>query len=273
MGGLVHRPTTKGHAMNRFLSAIMAMIGRSQAEGGVEVAVYENPTEEVAHMAQRGAGTLHKFGASGKDKEKVPRRDEENYLFSTRRFPSSTVVNPGPGGIAAGDFLFFNVGIGQDGSTAGFPAGFSYSELETNLQTPSQIPQGQAFRMKQLGISFNAEAALTDIQQVVDAGSIILTKQAAQWTMRHGPAQFWPGGMGVVANSQVQGSQSAHNGIGDWKSARYLKIPRDIHNLENFNYIYRVPRPARATDGVAWSVNPLEMRIWLWGLQVDKIPD
>jgi hypothetical protein len=254
-------------------TAIAALVGRTHAEKDVEVVVYENPTEELAHMAQRGAGSVHKWGAGGHKKERVPRRDEENYLFSTRRFPVSAVVNPGPGGIAGGDYLFFNVGIGGDSTSAGFPTGFNYSELETNLQTASVIPQGQAFRMKQLGISFNAEALASDIQQVVDAGSILLTKQAGQWSMRHGPAQFWPGGMGVVMASQNQGVNSAHNGIADWKSARYLKIPRDIHNLENFNYTYKVPRSTRATDGTLWSVNPIEMRIWLWGLQVDRIPD
>jgi len=257
----------------KLAAIVTALASRVRAESGVEVVVYENPSEELAHMAERGRGTVHKYGASGKSVQRIPRRDEENYLFSTRRFPSSTVVAPPPGGIAAGDFLFFNVGIGQDGATAGFPAGFNYSELETNLQTASQVPQGQAFRMKQLGISFNAEAQVTDLQQLCDAGSIVLTKQAGQWTMRHGPAQFWPGGMGVVMASQNQGANSAHNGIADWKSARYLKIPRDIHNLENFNYIYRVPRPTRATDGTLWSVNATEMRIWLWGLQVDRIPD
>lgn len=253
--------------------AIAGLVSRVRAESGVELIVYENPSEELAEMAARRSGTMHKWGAGGHHKQRVPRRDEENYLFSTRRFPQSTVANPGPLGIAAGDYLFFNVGIGQDGSTAGFPNGFNYSELETNLQTASQIPQGQAFRMKQLGISFNSEAQVNDVQQLCDAGSILLTKQAGQWTMRHGPAQFWPGGMGVVTSSQVQGAQSTHNGIADWKAARYLKIPRDIHNLENFNYTYRVPRPTRATDGTLWSVNPTEMRIWLWGLQVDRIPD
>jgi hypothetical protein len=80
--------------------------------------------------------------------------------------------------------------------------------------------------------------------------------------------------MGVSGFSQVQGVESAHNGIADWKAARYLKIPRDIHNLENFNYTYEVPRGVRGTDGTNWVLSAFtEMRVWLWGLQVDKIPD
>ncbi len=80
--------------------------------------------------------------------------------------------------------------------------------------------------------------------------------------------------MGIAGYSQQQGVDNAHSGSADWKAARYLKIPRDIHNLENFNYVYHVDHAQRPTDGSDWTLSTfLEMRVWLWGLQMDKIPD
>lgn len=259
---------------HRFRTAIAAFCGRVDSE--IPVEVWENPTEEIEDALKRDrALTIHTHGANGSGKTSGPKRAEENYLYSSRRFPMAiTNVIPAPSHIPQGDYLFFSVPLGNDGSNMGFPSGFTLGLSETNIETASQVPQGKAFRMKQVGVSFNMEGHTNDLQQLCDAGSIVFTKQGGQWNLRHGPAAFWPGGMGISGYSQQQGVDNAHSGLADWKSARYLKIPRDIHNLENFNYVYHVDHAQRPTDGSDWTLSAFtEMRVWLWGLQMDKIPD
>jgi hypothetical protein len=265
---------------SNFLSKIKASIIQAfclnvAAPDDVSPAVYANPTEEIADAMKRGKQIKIHGMAAGDIPAGIPKRLEENYLFGSRRFPSaSTNVLPAPPSLTGGQFGFFSTQIGADGGGQGFPAGFRLTANETNMEAAGQVPQGKAFRLVQMGISFNTEATHDNIEQVLDGGSVLFQKQGVQWGMRQGPFRFWPGGQGVSMATQQQGSEAAHNGVADIRSARYMKIPRDIHNLESFDYLYDCPRSTRATDGSDWSLSDFVVcSVWLWGAQMDRIPD
>ncbi len=255
-----------------FERSIKRFLGRAQERIGMPVSFFETPIEEQNEMVAKGKGEIHYFGADGRN-GKVPIRDEEAYLYATRRFPQATDnALPAPPSLLAQDNLYFNTQVGGDATAAGFPTGFQYSSLETNITTSSQIPKGLAYKLKQLGLNVNAEAKNGDVQQLMDAGDLIFSRNGVEYSLRLGPALFWPGGVGVVTSTQVQGAQSSHNGTADWKAMRYLKIARTIKALDQFNFNYHVPRAVRNTDGTNWSLSAFTlMRVCLWGLQVNVV--
>jgi hypothetical protein len=247
-------------------SAIAQFIERSRTLlGGQPINVIENPTEEIISDLKRGKGA--KMYAQGR----APTRLEENYLYDSRGFTL--------GAIPAGDFRFFANPIGAPGAANGFAAvGFVLTDLETNLDTASQVPQGKSFVFKQIGISFNAEILSGDITQLMDAGSLRYTKQGDQYTLRHGPVRLWPGGTGAegYAAAGAGGAiQSAHNGVADSRAPRALKVARVIKEKETFSYLYSVPRATRQAGAApaAWALTGnAVMTVWLWGGQFDTIP-
>jgi hypothetical protein len=248
-------------------SAVARFIERSRVLlGGLPIQVMENPTEEIMRDLKRGKSA--KLYAQGK----APTRLEENYLYDSRGFTL--------GAIAAGDFRFFANPIGAPGAANGFAAaGFVLTDLETNLDTASQVPQGKNFVFKQIGISFNAEILTGDVAQLMDAGSLRYTKQGDQYTLRHGPVRLWPGGTGVEGYSATTVAATtiaaAHNGVASSNAARMLKVARVIREKETFSYLYSVPRATRQAGAApaAWAlVGNCVMTVWLWGGQFDTIP-
>jgi hypothetical protein len=235
------------------------------AHFGGPVAVYENPTEElIAAGKARKAITLHQRGM-----EVGPRRLEENYLYSTRRFAS--------GALGSTEYRFFQNAIGQDGTGDGFAGGTTLTDLETNMDVGGQIAQGKSFIFRQIGVSFNSDITTGDLAQLMDAGALRFSKQGDQYNLRHGPLRLWPGGTGIsgfatttVAATTVQG---AHNGNADIRAVRNLRVPRVIRQKESFAYVYNVPRTTRfSTAGVFTLTNACLMTVWLWGGQMDRIP-
>lgn len=238
-----------------------------------------NPTEEIDHaLASRKPITIHYMTPGFRQSRRrllnvqdyAPKgaaRGEMNYLFSSRRYAA--------GAIPVGNLLYFSAASGQPGDGMGFPAGFTLSDLETNLDTPNQVPQGKGFIIRQEGISFNMEALNTDVQQVLDSGSLVYTTQGGQFSLRRGPLSFWPGGHGVAGFTALQGQQSAHNGAADPHAVRNLgKYPRVIKPLQQFNYVHVVPRPTKNTDLQPFNLTTTVIaRMWCWGEQMDKIPE
>lgn len=270
-----------------FLSKVKdAVVQRFMSGLRPDAMLIENPTEEIEDAIARKR-PLRLFGTSAGARirgqvmglrnygERGKARDDKNYLFSTRRYPSAQNNAIGAGAIPAGQYRFFSVAIGQDGASAGFPPGFEYSTPETNLDIPAQVPQGKGFILFQEGVSFNAEALKADIAQVLDSGALRYETQGAQFGIRKGPLLFWPGGQGIAGFSDIQGNESAHNGVADPNAVRNLgRMPRVIRPLQNFAYIHEVPRGTKATDGTPWALsNFVEARVWMWGEQVDKIPE
>src|SRR5881394_3688594 len=100
----VHEAAREGLVDRFLLKSGLASRGR--------LTVLENPTEEIAEGLARGkavrlfgAGPL---GSGGKSRDV---RVEENYLYSTRRFPSNTANDTiGAGAVVAGDYDFFGNG-------------------------------------------------------------------------------------------------------------------------------------------------------------------
>lgn len=248
--------------------------------------IFENASEEIAEAMGTGrdikvygatpAGRMRgNLMALGKYAPRGSARDEKNYLFSTRRFPAA-VDNVNPGAIAAAEYPFFNQALNNNGASMGYPTGYTLSQADTNLDVPSQIPNGKGFVLEQEGISFNAEAASGDIEQVLDCGALAYQTQGGQFELRKGPGIFWPGGHGVSGFGNMNGAESAHNGLADPRAVRNLgRLPRVIKPLQQFNYVYRVSNAGlRPTDGTPWNLSKfLQMRLWLWGEQVDKIPE
>jgi len=163
----------------------------------------EGSTDDIrADLEERGRVTLHarNFGrgaAPQASAKTAGSRLEENYFYSSRRFPSLTTNTIAGGALTAGSFGLFNKGLGEDGSGLGFPTGFTLAKAETNLEVGGYLPQGTNFVGAQLGVSFNTDIATGDLAQFLDVASLDFSKAGGQFGLTQGPLKFWPGGTGI----------------------------------------------------------------------------
>jgi len=245
----------------------------------------ENPTEEILDAIARnrdlkiygaagGAGVIARDALKSMARKSGDIRYEENFFFSTRRYPkAATNALPLPSHIPAGSYLFFATPVGVSGETQGFPTGFEMTTNETNSDTANSTPQGKGYKIWQEGVAFNMEALSEDIEQILDSGALAYQVQGAQFTLRKGPLRGWPGGEGVSGFTSTQGQESAHNGIADPRAMRTLKFARVIKPLQNFNYVHEVGRGIRASDGSDWELSAFTLcSVMLWGHQLDAVP-
>jgi hypothetical protein len=272
------------HVLSGFMArALAAGIDPSR------VHILEGSTEDIrADLEERGRVVMHarqfaarrfqpqqnvRPGSSGKA------RLEENYFYSSRRFPSAADNTIGGGTLTAGGFPLFNKGLGEDGNALGFPTGFTLGQSETNLEVGGYLPQGSNFVASQLGVSFNTDVATADLAQFMDVACLNFSKSGGQFGMLHGPVKMWPGGMGIggYAAAAVGGTPlaqtAAHNGAADIRAVRTLRIPRILREKEVFNYSLFITRTSRAKDGVAIALTTFVVAtIWLFGGQKTSIP-
>jgi hypothetical protein len=263
------------------------------------VAILENPTSElreelaaVKAREDRGAGVVlfaQNFRArrfarpmqspqthSGSGKARL----EENYFYSTRRFPVLATNTIGGGALTAGSYPFFTKGLNDDGASVGFATGFILGLPETNLESGGgAVPQGTSFVFNQLGVSFESDIKTADLAVMLDAVTLGFSKAGGQFSINHGPLKMWPGGMGIqgFAATAVGGSpltiEAAHNGAADPRAVRVLKIPRILREKEVFQYNMIVSRTTKAKDGSAIALsNFVVPTIWLFGGQRNVIP-
>jgi hypothetical protein len=276
---------------------------QARLPAGLSVAVLENPTselrEELAHAKEQGKGwrDVAMFAqnfrqrrmaapapaAAARGAQRGPSsgsaRLEENYFYSSRRFPALTTNTIGGGALVAGTFPYFNKGVNDDGVGSGFPTGFVLTGAETNLEVGGSIPQGTSFVFNQLGITFDSDCATADLAIMLDACTLAFSKAGGQFNLFHGPLKFWPGGMGIAgyAATAVGGAPltiaAAHNGIADIRAVRTLKIPRILREKETFAYSVVCHRATKAKDGSTIGLsNFIIPTIWLFGGQRNVIP-
>lgn len=237
-----------------------------------KINLFAGSTEEVQHELKKGNDPVAiKFANGGLARGRgATQRLEENYLFDTRRFNSGAMV--------AGEFLFFANAIGLPGANNGFPAAITMTEVETNMDVASQVPQGKDFVMTQIGVSFNSNISTPDCATLMESGALRFSKQGGQFNLKHGPVRFWPGGTGLsgytFTNVAATTVQAAHNGDASIGATRRLTVPRVIRAKETFSYSYFVPRTTdNKTAATAISlVGNCLMSVWLWGAQRDNIP-
>lgn len=227
---------------------------------------YKEPTEEI-HAKRRDVSKSMQFGRGLPYAQAGAKaRLEENYLFDTRRFASGAQV--------AGENIFFANAIGQPAANNGFPAGMVMSDVETNMDTASQIPKGKNFVLIQIGISFNAGILNTDAVFLMEGGALRFEKQGGQFGLKHGPGVLWPGGTGVGGWAGATNVGNSFNGNADLRAARRLNVPRILTEKDTFAYKYVLPRAVSNLDfsTVITLTGNCTMRIWLWGGQEDAIP-
>lgn len=204
-------------------------------------------------------------------------RLEENYFYSTRRFPISTANAIGTGALAPNTYPFFGKGVNDDGSGLGFPSGFVLGLPETNLEVGGGIPQGSSFVFNQLGITFESDIATADLAVMLDNVTLGFSRAGGQFSINHGPLKFWPSGMGIAgfAATTVAATTVAapHNGNADIRAVRTLRIPRILREKESFQYAMTVTRSTKSKDGSAIALtNFVIPTIWLFGGQRNVIP-
>jgi hypothetical protein len=253
---------------------IERFLGRVGARGGLgtEIAVLENSTEELVEDVQHGRAPSI-FRMRGKAGKKRIKRREENFLYSTRRFPAHTSDDTiSTGAVAAQDYPFFNFGVGDQGSIAGYASIGNIGFLQTNMDKGGRIPTGRGFALYELAVSFNAMASPGDIAQLMDTCELRYSKNNDDFTIHHGPVRLWPGGTGVNGFAGVfdasggPGSQVfAENGMPTMQAVRRFKQPRLLSANESFSYVIRasanLPR-----DNVAVALGKFtEMTVWLFG--------
>lgn len=277
----------RGNAIEELKSSVIsAFLDRCGPLGGL-VKFYANPTEEMVDAAKnkrpirlyaRGAQMLAAAGTGAKA------RLEENYLFDTRRFPTFVTGEAFPVALAPGEYLYFGSAVGQPAANNGFsPVTVPVmSDVETNMDTPSQIPQGKDYVLTQIGISFNVDITTANASVMLESGAIRFEKQGGQFTLKHGSPKLWPGGTGLGGNvaTAVGGApltiDARSNGTEDIRAVRRLAVPRVLRQKETFAYKYVVPRANRNFLGAAAANNiaspGLIMSVWLWGGQQDAIP-
>jgi hypothetical protein len=245
---------------------------------GQRVSLLENPTEELLHDVARGKQPRLFSMAGPMGDDAVLGRVEENYLYSTRRFPLNTANNTiGGGAVTAQDYLYFTMGLGDQGANAGY---FSIANLtlqQTNMASGGKIPNGRGFRLFDLGISFNAQAIGTDIAQMLDIANLRFEKQNSSLVIQHGPLKFWPGGTGLYgfAATAVGGSpltiQSASNGMPALTNVRRFRSPRVLSANDQFQYVVNCAAATPNSNTTVALLSFVEVTIWLFGQVLDKI--
>jgi len=232
--------------------------------------------EALEHQRKHG-GRAPVFSAMAKKKKKLVRR-EENYLYSTRRFPSNTANNTiGSGAITAGDYDYFANGIGDVGSAMGY---FSLSTLgyhHTNMDKGGKIPTGRGFALYELAVSFNSNATAGDIAQLMDASELRYEKQGGQLTVHHGPVRFWPGGIGLHGFASTTATtttiQGASSGVPHLSAVRRFKKPRLLNANDSFRYVMALLASQAKTNAAIALSDFVEMTVWLFGFHYDRVPE
>lgn len=245
--------------------------------GRVRPQIYENPTEEIEHAFNRGRG-LRLFGAGPQGRRRDV-RVEENYLYSTRRFPNNTTDNTiGAGAVAAQEYDFFGNGIGDVGSSMGYFSVGNLTALQTNMEKGGKIPKGKGYALFELGVSFNAEAIGSNMNQLLDVCTLKFEKGGGtSFTIQHGPIQLWPAGVGpsgfaatTVAATSLQG---ASNGLPHLGAARRFRSARKLSANESFKYVVTAAANRPNVNAAVALTAFVEMRIWLFGYHMDRIAE
>jgi len=251
---------------------------------GNQVSILENPTEEILDSLEHGHDVeLHGMRRRGlspmRRVQKGPqKRAEENYLYSTRRFPNNTANNTiGAGAVTAADYDYFGNGVGDVGSSMGYFSLSNLTYLQTNMDKGGKIPSGRSFRLYELAVSFNAEAIGTDIAQCLDTMALRFEKQGGQLVIQHGPIRNWPGGVGLSGYAATTVSatslQAASNGNPDLRGVRKFRIPRVLRANESFKYVINAAANLPNDNGAVALGSFVEICIWLYGYAVDSIPE
>jgi hypothetical protein len=237
--------------------------------------LFSSPTEDV--LEQLDKGKRPKLFSMADAQPDV--RADENYLYSTRRFPSNTANNTiGSGAVTAGDYPFFSFGLGDLGTVAGY---FSLTNLtlqQTNMAAGGKIALGTGFEMYALGISFNAQAIGTDVSQCLDSMNVRFDKQNSQYVIQHGPLKFWPGGTGLYgfAATAVGGSpltiSSASNGMPAVTNVRTLRLPRVLSANETFQYILQAQANLPNVNAAVALSAFVEITVYLFGFTLNRVP-
>jgi hypothetical protein len=267
--------------MNLIRNAVESFMGRLGPGSGVRI--WQNPTEEIRDAIDRGRDLkLHGMpGFGGRQlmaglSANKDTRYEENYLYSTRRFPNNTANDTiGAGAVTAGDYDFFGNGVGDAVTTMGYSttAGTALTYLHTNMDRGGKIPNGRSFRLFELGVSFNARALTTNQAQLLDCLSLRYEKQGGQLVIQHGPIKLWPGGTGLTGFSTNTATEAASNGVASLGAVRRFRLPRQLDANESFKYTLAASSATRYVDGTAIALTAfVEVTIWLYGLTRDRIP-
>lgn len=252
--------------VNRFLSTLG--LGPRMA-----MRVLDNPTEELEHKLFAGKG-LKIFGAGAQAGPSRDVRVEENYLYSTRRFPLNTANNTiGAGAVAAGDYDFFGNGVGDVATSMGYFSLPNLTYLQTNIEKGGKIPKGKGYKLFELAVSFNAEAVGADIVQLMDTCNLRFDKGGGNFVVQHGPVALWPAGVGATgyAATTVAATslQVASSGVPSLASVRRYKNPRILEPNDTFKYTVTAVAN-KPKDNVAVALGAfVEMRIWLFGYTFD----
>jgi hypothetical protein len=254
-------------------------LGRMGLRPGMGVEILENDTESLIHDISSGrAPTIYRMAKRAKSKIV---RKEENFLWSTRRFPLNATNNTlGGGGVEKGDYPYFNSGVGDPGSALGYASIQNLTFLQTNMDKGGKIPTGRGFALYELAASFGAESSPTDIATMLDTCELRYVKNNEDFTMHMGPLRLWPGGTGVNGFASVfdvsggPGAQVfAENGLPTMAAVRKFRQPRLLSANESFSYIVSNSgkRPRDNSDVTVGKFT--EICLWLFGFHYIRQSD
>lgn len=269
--------------VRRAISSSPGILSRIAAMMGPRAIVLENSTDELEAGISRGKKPkLFGYGAGpfgGQEQAGgVLGRLEDNYLYSTRRFPNNVANNTiGSGAVVSGDYPFFTNGVGDQGTTCGYFSIGNLTYQQTNMAPAGKIPQGRGFKMFDLAVSFNGAASASDIAQLLDSCNLRFQKQAGQLVVQHGPVILWPGGVGLAGFAATTATTTtiagATSGLPGLNNARRSRNPRILSANDDFSYIVNAAANLPNSNAVVALSAFVEMRVWLWGFVLDKIPN
>lgn len=233
--------------------------------GGRPLTVMGIPNEGLDDMRESGkGGSLHSMAGKGET------RVEENWLYYTRRFPLNIANNTiGAGAVVADDYGYFNNGLGDQGSAAGYFSIANLTTQQTNMAAGGSIPRGAGYSLYDLGVSFNAAAIPADIVQCLDTMNLRFVGEQDTFQLNHGPIGLWPGGTGVsgaLATTVTATSlQFASNGAPNLSNLRRFRSPRVISANQKFSYEIRAAAATPNSNTTVALSDFVELRVTLFG--------
>jgi hypothetical protein len=249
-------------------------LSKQIARLGGPIKFLESPFEEQDHEREKrkrrgivgGSVDLHTMAAGGSGYD----RFEDNYLYFTRRFPGNTVNNTiGAGALVTQANSYFTAGINDPGTSAGYASLSQLTYAQTNMGTKGQIPKGVNYKLREMGVSFNATAKVPDILALLDAATLSFNMGQGGYLIPYGPIVLWPGGTGpygfattTATTTTIQGGGNGAPSIGGIRQLGYI---REFGPADAFEFIISTTAVLPVDNSTVALTNFTELRIQLFG--------
>lgn len=189
---------------------------------------------------------------------KVAIRRGEGFLYSSFLLGTSAAV-PVPIALGIADSVMFVTPRGVAGQ--GYVA--ALTDLETNMDNAGQLPNELGFSISQIGFIPNTRLPLRLVNRLAASGTLRLIMP--EWEYNLGPAEMFPGGVGVQGVATGGGVELGSLGLPTRHSRMVLKDGLLLPGGKTFRFAYRVQTAYAIPAAEQIPLEQISIKLMLWG--------